>query len=382
MTPAANLHERLGRHIAERIAGAGGWLGFDEFMRAALYAPGLGYYSAGSHKIGAAGDFITAPELATLFADSMAVQCAQVLELLGSADIVEVGGGTGALACDLLRALQRAGRLPQRYRILEVSADLRERQQQRVQGLGRELARRVEWLDEPPQDPWQGVLLANELLDALPCERFVIEAGGGVAALGVALEGGQFVWRVAPASDGLREDVELIGAQLPEPFAPGYRSEVCRLVEPWLGSVSDALARGALLLCDYGLARRELYHPQRTDGTLRCHFRQQAHDDPFVNVGLQDITAWVDFTRVAEAADALGLTVAGYATQAAFLLATGIEARIAAAPGTLARAQLAGAARRLLLPGEMGEIFKVMALSRDLDLALAGFAHQDLRARL
>jgi SAM-dependent MidA family methyltransferase len=378
MTPDPNLHER----IAARIAAAGGWLGFDEFMREALYAPGLGYYSAGSYKIGAEGDFITAPELSPLFAASLATQCVQLFDLLGDADIVEVGGGTGALACDVLRALHGEARLPERYRILEVSADLRERQQCAVGALPAELARRVEWLDEPPQESWQGVLLANELLDALPCERFVIDAGGAVAALGVALEGGRFAWRVAAASEALQEDVEHIAALLPQPFAAGYRSEICRLVEPWLGSVSDTLLHGALLLSDYGLPRSEYYHPQRTDGTLRCHYRHHAHEDPFVNLGLQDITAWVDFTRVAEAADELDLAVAGFATQAAFLLATGIEARIAAAPDTRSRVQLASAARQLLLPGAMGEVFKVMALTRGLDVEMQGFVHQDLRERL
>jgi SAM-dependent MidA family methyltransferase len=378
MTPDPDLHGR----IAARLVAAGGWLGFDEFMREALYAPGLGYYSAGSYKIGAAGDFITAPELSPLFAQSMATQCAQLIELLGDADIVEVGGGTGALACDLLHALQREQKLPARYRILEVSADLRERQQRAVEALPAELARRVEWLDEPPQESWQGVVLANELLDALPCERFIMDATGSVAALGVALEGERFVWRVAPASEALREAVAQVAAQLPLPFAAGYCSEICRLVEPWLGSVSDSLRCGALLLSDYGLPRRDYYHPQRTHGTLRCHFRHQAHEDPFVNLGLQDITAWVDFTRVAEAADELELVVAGFATQAAFLLATGIEARVAAAADTRSRVQLASAARQLLLPGAMGEVFKVMALTRGLDVALQGFAQQDLRTRL
>jgi SAM-dependent MidA family methyltransferase len=226
------------------------------------------------------------------------------------------------------------------------------------------------------------VLLANELLDALPCECFEVEKDGAFAARGVALQDGALVWRNAPAPPDLQQELQHIAAQLAQPFAAGYRSELCRLVAPWLGSVSDALTRGALLLFDYGLPRREYYHPQRDSGTLRCHYRHRAHADPFANLGLQDITAWVDFTRVAEAADTLDLQVAAFATQAAFLLGTGIEARVAAAPDARGRAHLAAAARRLLLPGEMGEVFKVLALTRDLDLPLAGFAHQDLRARL
>ncbi|MEO7775364.1 MAG: SAM-dependent methyltransferase [Steroidobacteraceae bacterium] len=379
MTVTTRLHAL----IAERIAAAGGWLGFDEFMRLALYAPGLGYYSAGSYKLGAGGDFTTAPETSPLFADGVATQCAQLLAELGpQAELFEVGAGSGALACDVLRALERAGRLPARYRILEVSADLRERQQHAVRSLPPQLSGLVQWLDEPPSHPWQGVLLANELLDALPCERFSVAADGEFVALGVALEAGELVWRGVDADQGLRAELQRIVAELPQPLPRGYNSELCRLVEPWLGSVSDALTRGALLLFDYGLPRRELYHLQRDDGTLHCHFQHQAHGDPFANLGLQDITAWVDFTRVAEGADALGLQVNGFATQAAFLLGTGIEARIAAASDARARAQLASAARKLMLPGEMGEIFKVIALTRDVDIALAGFAHQDLRARL
>jgi SAM-dependent MidA family methyltransferase len=224
----------------------------------------------------------------------------------------------------------------------------------------------------------RGVVLANEVLDALPFQRFVVR-DGKARELGVALEGGTFAWRERstawPAADALLQE-------LPVGLADGYSSEVCLSVEPWVGAVAEHLDAGAFLLFDYGLPRAHYYHPQRADGTLRCYFKQRAHDDPFVNVGVQDITAWVDFTRVAEAALNANLEVAGFATQAAFLLGTGIEAMTAAAPDVATQARLAGEARRLLLPGEMGEAFKVMALTRNLRRPLCGFAYQDLRGSL
>jgi SAM-dependent MidA family methyltransferase len=240
--------------------------------------------------------------------------------------------------------------------------------------------------------PIRGVLLANEVLDALPFKRFVV-SGGRVRELGVALEGDAFVWREKPSGSPAdasapqhRAPDALVSAEnaleLGFTLADGYTSEICLRVEPWITSVSQCLDQGMLLLFDYGLPRAHYYHPQRTDGTLRCYFKQRAHDDPFINIAVQDITAWVDFTRVGEAALNAHLEVAGFATQAAFLLGTGIEALTAEATDVAERARLAGEARRLLLPGEMGESFKVMALCRNLQQPLRGFAHQDLRTSL
>jgi SAM-dependent MidA family methyltransferase len=355
---------------------AGGWLSFEQFMELALYAPGFGYYSAGSVKIGAGGDFVTAPEVSDLFSRCVARQCADVLAETGG-EILELGAGTGRMAATILQSLATLGVLPDRYAILEVSADLTDRQRTRIEQLPAELRDRVVWLDRLPATPIRGVVLANEVLDALPFKRFVV-SGGSVRELGVGLEADSFVWREKPGGS----PAACVAAGIPFPLADGYTSEICLRIEPWIAGVSQCLDHGMLLLFDYGLPRAHYYHPQRTDGTLRCYFKQRAHDDPFTNIAVQDITAWVDFTRVGEAALNANLEVAGFATQAAFLLGTGIEALTAQPTDVADRARLAGEARKLLLPGEMGESFKVMALCRNLQQPLRGFAHQDLRTSL
>jgi SAM-dependent MidA family methyltransferase len=370
--------------VREAIAAHGGWLAFDDYLRLVLYAPGLGYYSAGSAKFGSGGDFVTAPELSGLFGHCVARQCAQVLQLTGG-DLLELGAGTGALAAAVLPMLQQLAQLPNHYYILEVSADLRRRQQQRLAGLPEVLRARVLWLDALPATPIDGVMLANEVADALPFKRFAI-AGDALLERGVALSAqDELIDADRPADAPLRAAVAHIAESLAEPWPDGYQSELCPLLQPWIGALGAALGRGALLLIDYGLSRREYYHPQRTDGTLRCHFRQRAHDRPLLYPGLQDISAWVDFTRVAEAAVDAALEVTGYCTQAAFLLATGIEAEVAevaAGAATAQHAQRASEARALLMPEAMGENFKVMALTRGIDAMLRGFEYQDLRRSL
>ena len=383
LTPEEDSHSRaVTALIRERIAAAGGWLPFESFMELALYAPGLGYYSAGSVKLGAGGDFVTAPEVSDLFSICVARQCAQVLAETGGW-ILELGAGTGRMAAAMLDWLAREDALPERYAILEVSADLRERQSALLARLPDAVRQRVTWLDRLPPEPIRGVVIANEVLDALPFRRFIVH-GDEVLELGVAVaEGGSFIERAGPPDRALADACAAIFRELPALLPDGYRSELCLRLESWLASVADCVERGVLLFFDYGLPRAHYYHPQRDQGTLRCHFRHRAHDDPFVNVGVQDITAWVDFTRVAEAATAARLEVCGFATQAAFLLGTGIDSLAAAEDGDgIERARRAGEMRRLLLPGEMGEAFKVMALGRDVDLALKGFELQDLRHSL
>jgi SAM-dependent MidA family methyltransferase len=401
---AARLHEG--------IAAAGGWLSFERFMEIALYEPGLGYYSAGSAKFGAAGDFVTAPEISDLFSRCVARQCAEVLAATGG-EILELGAGTGRMAAVVLESLAAAGVLPDRYAILEVSAELAERQRARLRSLAPALRERVVWLERLREAPVRGVVLANEVLDALPCRRFVVGDDARVLELGVSLltagaaafdkqsvvpdgsaaargeravvpdsPAAAFVERARAPDVAFAAAVGKVLGELPQPLPPGYTSELCLRVDPWVASVGELLERGLILLFDYGLPRSHYYHPQRVSGTLRCHFKQRAHDDPYINVGVQDITAWVDFTRVAEAALTAGLDVAGFCTQAAFLLATGIEALTAEAVGTVEHARRAGEARRLLMPGEMGESFKAMALTRGYDAALGGFVLQDLRHSL
>jgi SAM-dependent MidA family methyltransferase len=381
--------ERVADHIRAFVRQHGGTIGFDAYMRMALYAPGLGYYSAGATKLGADGDFVTAPEISDLFSRCLARQAADVLRDTGG-DVLELGAGSGRMAADVLTELAAMECLPEKYRILEVSADLAERQRARIAQLPPEISRRVEWLERWPERSMRGVVLANEVLDAMPVERFVLhsrEGGIDVRALGVGLRGDVFEWRELSPSAELMHAVADIVEALPAPLPDGYVSEVCLSFHPWMASVAQILEQGVALLVDYGLPRSQLYHPERSRGTLRCHFRHRAHDDPFAHVGLQDITSWVDFTRVAEAADDAGLEVLGFATQAAFLIGAGMESLLStemeiAGDDARRRAELAGQARRLMLPGEMGEIFKCLALARGYDAPLAGFGTQDLRGSL
>ena len=368
----------MARLIRERIAAAGGWLPFETFMELALYAPGLGYYSAGGAKIGAGGDFTTAPELSDLFSICVARQCAEVLEQTGGS-ILELGAGTGRMAATILETLASLNSLPEHYAILEVSADLRDRQRTRIEQLPERLKKRVVWFDRLPSKPLAGVVLANEVLDALPCHRLVIRDGAprvlGVAAVDGERNTGDFVEQERPADADFTAAWQRLARELPYELPDDYRTELCLRVDPWIASLADCVERGVLLLFDYGLPRAHYYHPQRNQGTLRCHYKHRVHDDPFLNVGVQDITAWVDFTRVAEAADAAGLRVSGFATQAAFLLGLGIEALVC-------DPRQASEARQLLMPGEMGEAFKAIALARNVDAPLRGFSVQDLRHSL
>lgn len=368
--------------IRARIDCAGGWLPFDDYMELALYAPGLGYYSAGARKLGAGGDFTTAPEISPLFGYCLAGQCVQLLQGLGDGDILELGAGTGRLAFDILSRLAAEEALPARYRILEISADLRERQQTLLARLPQAVAARVEWIDAPPATPWQGVLVANEVLDALPVQCFHWD-GEGVQERGVAMDDtGRLIWKKRAANAELTAEVIRLREDARVDWAPGYDSELCPRVAPWIAEVTGSLARGVALFTDYGLPRRDYYHLGRSTGTLRCHYRQSAHEDPFAHPGMEDITAWVDFTRVAEAADAASLDVLGFSTQAALLLGLGIEQELLAIADEAGRIRGASEARQLLMPGEMGETFKAMALGRGWDQPLRGFAIQDLRARL
>jgi SAM-dependent MidA family methyltransferase len=382
LDPEEQRHsEAVAALVRAELATAGGWLSFERFMELVLYAPGLGYYSAGSRKLGRDGDFVTAPEMSELFGRCVAAQCAPVLRATGG-EILELGAGTGSLAAAILAALDVQGVLPERYAILEVSADLAARQRARLDALPTHLRARVEWCERLPQAPLRGVILANEVADALPVRRFRLR-GGAVHDLGVARASGDALQAAEAAPDAALAQVcaAMFGAparSLPD----GYTSEVNLRVGPWIATLGECLERGIMLLADYGLPRAHYYHAQRVAGTLRCHFRQRAHDDPFVNLGMQDISAWVDFTRVAEAASLAGLEVSGFATQAAFLLALGIERAVAAAADAPSRVRLAGEARRLVMPEEMGEAFKVMALTRGYEAPLGGFSLQDLRRQL
>lgn len=374
--------ERVVARVREAIAAAGGWIDFARYMEMVLYEPGLGYYSAGAHKLGVEGDFITAPEVAPVFSRCIAAQCRDVLAELPGGDVLELGAGSGAMAAVILAELQRVDRLPQRYFILDVSADLRERQRATLAGTVPHLLERVQWLDTLPAC-FEGVILANEVLDALPVQRFVVRAEA-VNALGVTWQLGQLELAETRAAPQLHARVRALEQELDTSFASGYCSEWHPTLGPWIAALGQTLARGALLLIDYGLPRRELYAPERSTGTLLCHFRHRFHDDALARPGLQDITAWVDFTAVAEAGVAAGLELAGYTTQAQFLIGCGIEhwLRDVADLDTVQRVNLSRQVMLLTLPGEMGERFKAIAFTRGLDSSLRGFSARDLSHQL
>ncbi len=374
--------ERLVLRIRDAIDAQGGWINFERFMEMALYEPGLGYYSAGSTKLGDAGDFVTAPEISPLFSRCLAAQCAEVLGHLGTGDILELGAGSGVMAADILAELAIQDRLPARYFILEVSADLRERQQQTLTERVPELLSRVEWLDHWPTG-LRGVVLANEVLDALPVQRFRIR-GTQVNAVGVTWQLGQLDWSEVRADAALESAVRAIEQVNGESFPDGYLSEINLRLAPWIAGLAGSLAEGVALFIDYGLPQREYYRAERREGTLLCHYRHRFHDQPLIHVGVQDIGAWVDFSAVARAASDAGLQIAGFTTQAHFLIGSGIEqfmADIAQRPVT-ERLQLARQAMVLTLPGEMGERFKVIGLAAHYDHALRGFAVRDLSRTL
>ena len=375
--------ERLIAVIRDAIEAAGGWISFEQYMELALYAPGLGYYSAGSRKLGAAGDFVTAPEISPLFGRTLAVQCEEILASLGPVDLLEFGAGTGVMAADLLTELAERGCMPHRYLIVEVSADLRERQCATLRGrLGEWAEQHVEWLDRPPRG-FTGIVLANELLDAFPVERFRIR-GDTANSLGVTWQLGRLDWSEARATDRSLSAVRTIETALKRPLPDGYTSEWSPRLAPWIATLAGSMERGVVLLIDYGLPRAQYYRPDRSDGTLLCHFRHHFHPDPFIHVGLQDIGAWVDFTAVADAAVTAGFRVAGFATQAHFLIGNGIEKLLGAIPTSdlEGRLQVARQAMMLTLPADMGERFKVIGLTKGYDAPLAGFSVRDLAATL
>ena len=373
--------------IQEQVIAAGGHLPFWKFMELALYAPGLGYYSAGARKFGPFGDFTTAPERSPLFSACVADALTPVLQQLGpDAVFMEIGGGSGAFAETCLAKLLANDALPARYAILEPSADLRERQRERLQArLPPLLFELVEWLDGPIQEPWSGVLFANEVIDALPTPRFTIR-DGEVFEEHVALDGeGRFLRTDRPAEPMLAAAVRHVERQLPEPFAEGYRSEVLAQLPYWIQAVMGAMRDGAMLFVDYGYARGEYYQPQRRDGTLRAFRQHHVTDDVFAWPGLQDITASVDFTALAEAGTAAGFDFAGYCSQASFLIGNRLQENLALAESRaaddVARHALRSQVKHLTLPSEMGERFQAIGFQRGVELG-AAFLVGDLSHRL
>ena len=363
--------QQLATLIQTKISHNGGWLSFADFMQLALYTPELGYYSGGAKKFGMGGDFVTAPEISPLFAQTLANQVAQVLaETQGS--ILELGAGTGKLAADLLMALQVLNQLPVQYCILEVSAHLRQIQLETLQNiLPPSLVQRVVWLDALPQD-FVGMILGNEVLDAIPV-HLIHNTMQGLCERGVAFNG-DFVWQDKPLPAG-----DLFDSATSLALPNDYLTEVCPAASGLIASLAHLLKHGVIVMLDYGFSAREYYHPQRNLGTLMCHYQHYAHTEPLTYVGLQDITAHVDFTSIAHAGVNNGLALSGFCTQAQFLMNCGILNLMSqVSPQDMAHyAPLAAAAQKLLSPAEMGDLFKVIAFSKEFEAPLVGFASGD-----
>ncbi|NMG15546.1 class I SAM-dependent methyltransferase [Aromatoleum bremense] len=376
--PSADAIEQsahLVRSITASIAAAGGWIPFSRYMELALYSPGLGYYSGGARKFGPGGDFITAPELTPLFGQALAAQVEQVMRA-SAAHVIEAGAGTGLLAADLLLELERRECLPETYGILELSGELRERQFDLLAEKAPRLASRVRWLDALPER-FSGALVANEVLDVMPV-HLVVSRPEGLFERGVAVDpAGTLRWADSPASGAVADAARALDLPLPE--SGEYVTELNLAARAWVGEWAQRLERGALLLVDYGYPRAEYYLPSRSNGTLLCYYRHHAHADPFLWPGLNDITAFVDFTSVAEAAFDAGLDVLGYTNQAAFLFNCGLlECLARRGPETSADCiRAARAAQRLTTPQEMGELFKVLALGKGIPAPLLGFQRGD-----
>ena len=375
--------ERVAASIRGAIQAAGGSIDFSRFMELALYAPGLGYYTAGTRKFGDGGDFVTAPEISPLFSRCLARQVAEIMRHTGISTVLEFGAGSGVMAVDLLQELQALKCVPERYLIIEVSADLRERQQTLIQQRLPLLGGRVSWLEKLPGIAIDAVVLANEVLDAMPARRFRM-VSGRAWPLHVVCEGDGFRWCLGPVDPELATAVATLEQQLGRGLSDGYESEICQWPGPWLEALATTIDNGVMLLIDYGYERADYYHPQRSGGTLVCHYRHRVHADPLVYPGLQDITVSLDFDAVTDAARACGWQVLGYTNQNWFLFGCGLDALVGESDPTDARAhlQLTRQVKILTLPGEMGERFRVLGLGKGVDFPLRGFSMRDQRPRL
>lgn len=378
--PAFEHSQKVTRHLQQKIEQAGGWLSFKDWMTEVLYAPGLGYYAAGATKLALrcsqnqsplVGDFVTAPELSPAFGRTLARQILQVMHDQGLTQILEFGAGSGQLACDILQFVQDHQHTPIQYSILEISSDLRERQQQLLTQAGL----KAQWLDQIPEG-FEGVILANEVLDAMPVHVLRWSDDSRVLERGVINLNGGFAWQDRVASQSLADS---LADRMPA--LPGYITEINLQAEAWTRTLASHIRQGLIFLIDYGFTQHEYYHPQRSKGTLMCHIQHRAHDDPFFAPGLQDITAHVDFSAIAASAHSAGLDVLGYTSQARFLLNAGLHEELLQNPD-LQSVQHLRRVEKLLSEAEMGELFKVLALGKGTNISLVGFSRGDRRHQL
>ncbi len=375
----ALIHQQKLLRFLGAIMKAKGRITFAEYMAITLYAPGLGYYSAGAQKFGAMGDFVTAPMISPLFSQCIAKQCAQILSALQNpnACILELVSGTGEMALEAIKTLENLNALPHTYYILEVSGDLRARQQALIRKKGNDLFERFVWLDKLPEKPFDGIIVGNEVLDAMPVEIFKIGKDNDILQMYC-----DEAWQTHfyPASEQLTKAVQDLQNNLEYQFEEGYTSEINLGLPAWIKTLSDVLNRGAMLFIDYGFSQHEYYHPSRHMGTLMCHYRHFAHSDPMKLIGLQDITAHVDFTALAKAAMGASLNVAGFTNQGSFLIALNLLEN--SHLDTHEQIKLSQQIQKLTSPHEMGELFKAMALTKNIELPLQGFSLRDFRHRL
>jgi len=377
-SPEALAHsQRLVEHIFAEMKAHGGKISFAQYMDLALYTPGLGYYSSGTQKFGKHGDFVTAPELSPLFSQCLARQCQEILQNLNGGDILEIGAGSGQMAADILIELKNLNSFPDHYYILEVSADLKKRQQEKLQKLCPEFFDRIIWLDRLPPSGFSGIILGNEVLDAMPVRQFRI-INDAIYEIDVIEKNGKLKQVFSKT-----ENPEFLELYHSQSWPDKYNSEINLNLKPWILSLAEILKSGVILLVDYGFPRHEYYHPDRSMGTLMCHYRHYAHSDPFLYPGLQDISTHVDFTAIAEAASEAELDVLGFTHQAAFLLGTGLMELAEQKQNDSEKEKAAQnhAIHILTSPAEMGELFKVIALGKNMDNeeALLGFSLLDRR---
>lgn len=367
--------------IKQRIEQAGGWIDFAEYMSLALYEPGLGYYSSTLQKLGERGDFMTAPEVSPLFAQALAKPVTECLQNMQQADVVEFGAGSGKLAADLLLQLQANGCVPRHYYIVELSGALKQRQQETIHAVAGDLLQRVVWLDTLPQQKLNAAIIANEVLDAMPVQRFSVDAQG-IRQLGVVIPDDLLCLQSRPANAELIDQVQHVQQDLGRIFPAGYHSELNPNIQPWLNSIAQWLEQGVMYVIDYGYPRGEYYLPERRMGTYMGYYRHRAFDDPLWYPGLQDMTAFVDFTALAEAALACGFEMVGFSPQGAFLMDCGLLQSMERVEDERQRLSLAQQVKTLALAGEMGERFKVMGLAMNMDAPVTGFRLGDCSYRL
>ena len=376
---SAEHSKKVAHHIRSKIRKAGGQISFAKFMHEALYSKGLGYYNAGLIKFGRDGDFITAPEVSTIFGRVLAKQCIEVLDQIENGGILEFGAGSGKLAVDILSVLDEKNSLPRTYNIFEISPDLVERQKNKLKNDVPHMLDRVNWLSEIPSN-FEGVVIANEVLDALPVERF-IKRKSGIYQLFVSLKGDTFVWAEEKASDKLLKEVTFIEDEIGKSFPIGYQSEINFAARSWVDYLGTFIKYGVVFLFDYGVSRREYYAIDRNDGWIRCHYRHYAHNNPLILPGIQDLTSWIDFSAIAHSAYEAGLNIMGYQNQSQFFLGGGLEneiLRIANFPID-EKIKLLNEIKILTLPNEMGENFKFMALGQGNINSLTTFDYADRR---